>query len=82
MHWFCFGVGDYPLSAWLLNPSIYSFSPGVIAIGGMQICIALCDSFRLCICTLDLMSANDKLCNSYVSLNVTLVKIKLCNAFI
>ena len=58
------------------------FPPGVIAIGGMQICIALCDSFRLCICTLDLMSANVKLCNSYVSLNVILIKIKQRIAFI
>ena len=27
--WFCFWVGDYPLSVWLLNPSIYSFFPQV-----------------------------------------------------
>ena len=61
---------------------LFLFLPGVIAIGGMQTCFALCDSFSLCICTLDLMFANDKLCNSYVSLNVILFKIKLCNAFI
>ena len=27
VHWSCFWVGDYPLSVWLLNPSITSFSP-------------------------------------------------------
>ena len=39
------------------------FPPGVIASGGMLTCTVLCDSFKLCICTLDLMSANVKLCN-------------------
>jgi len=27
VHWFCFWVGDYPLSVWLLKPSIISFFP-------------------------------------------------------
>ena len=44
------------------------------AIGGMQTCIVLYDSFRLCTCTLDLMSTNVKLCNSFLSLNVILIK--------
>jgi len=44
--------------------------------------IVLCDSFRLCICTLDLMSANVKLCNSFLSVNVILIKMKPCIAFI
>jgi len=39
------------------------FPPGVIASGGMLTCTVLCDSFKLCICTLDSMSANVKLCN-------------------
>jgi len=29
VHWFCFWVGDYPLSVGLLNPSIIPFSPQV-----------------------------------------------------
>jgi len=31
---FVFGFEDYPLSVWLLNPSIYIFPLGVNAIGG------------------------------------------------
>ena len=27
MHWFCFWVGNYPLSVWLLKPSIIPFFP-------------------------------------------------------
>ena len=61
---------------------LFLFPPGVVAIGGMQTCIVLCDSFRLCICSLDLMSTNVKLCNSFLSLNVILIKMKLCIAFI
>ena len=29
VHWFCFWVGDYSLSVWLLKPSIISFLPQV-----------------------------------------------------
>jgi len=33
VHWFCLGVGDYPLSVGLLNPSVYFlFPPGVKAV--------------------------------------------------
>ena len=69
---FVFRFGDYPLSMWLLNPSIYIFSPGVSAIGGLQSCILLCNSIRLCICTLDLKNASVELCNSLLSVNVIL----------
>jgi len=30
---FVFGFGDYPLSAWQLNPSIYIFPPGIKVFG-------------------------------------------------
>jgi len=72
VHWFCFWVGDYPLSVWLLNPSIYIFSPYVNAIGSLQSCILLCNSFRLCICTLGLNNASVELCSSFLSVNVIL----------
>ena len=36
VHWFCFWVGDYPLSVWLLNPSIISFSPRYKSVGAYQ----------------------------------------------
>ena len=29
VHWFCFWVGNYPLSVWLLKPSIIPFFPQV-----------------------------------------------------
>ena len=49
VHWFCFWVKGYPLSVWLLNPSIYLlFPPSVIAIGGLQSYILLCDLNRWC----------------------------------
>ena len=69
---FVFGLGDYPLSVWLLNPSIYIFSPGVNAIDGLKSCILICNSFKLCICTLDLNNASVELCNSFLSVNVIL----------
>ena len=37
VHWFCFRVGDYPLSVWLLNPSIISFSPRYKSVGAYQV---------------------------------------------
>ena len=33
VHWFCFSVGDYLLSVWLVNPSIISFSPRYKSVG-------------------------------------------------
>ena len=53
----------------------------MIAIGGMQTCIVLCDSIRLCTCTLDLNNTSVKLCNSFLSLNVILIVMELCIAF-
>ena len=83
MHGFCFWVGGLSTERVVAQPlHLLFFSPCVIVIVGMQTCIALCDSFRLCICTLDLMSANVELCNSYLRLNVILIKMKLCIAFI
>jgi len=71
---FVFGLEIIHWACGCSTPPLFLFPPGVIAIGGMQTCITLCDSFRSCICTLELMSANVKLCNSYVSLNVILIK--------
>ena len=37
VHWFCFWVGDYPLSVWLLNPSIIPFSLRYRSVGACQV---------------------------------------------
>jgi len=44
----------------------------VNAIGGLQSCILLCNSIKLCICTLDLSNARVELCKSFLSVNVIL----------
>jgi len=51
---------------------LYLFPPGVNTIGGLQTCILICNSIRLCICTLDLNNASVELCNSFLSVNVIL----------
>jgi len=40
------------------TPPFISFPPGLNAIGGLQSCILLCDSIRLCIRTLELKDAS------------------------
>jgi len=54
------------------TPPFISFPPGVNAIGGLQSCILLCNSIRLCICTLDLKNGSVELCNSFLIVNVIL----------
>ena len=46
VHWFCFWVGDYPLSVWLLKPSIISFFPRYKSIGAYQ---AYCYPMLICV---------------------------------
>uniref|UniRef100_A0A7C9CSG8 Uncharacterized protein n=1 Tax=Opuntia streptacantha TaxID=393608 RepID=A0A7C9CSG8_OPUST len=71
-----------PESAQLPILWILSMDQGVIAIGGLKSCILMCNSFRLCICTLDLNNTSVKLCNSFLSLNVILdVKCMYCISF-
>jgi len=52
---------------------LYLFPLGENAIGGLRFCILLCNSFRLCICTLDSKNASVELCNSFLSVNVILI---------
>ena len=54
------------------TPPFISFSSGVNAIGGLQSGILLCNSIRLCICTLDLVNARVELCYSFLSINLIL----------
>jgi len=72
VHWFCFWVGDYPLSVWLLNPSIYFFPPRCGSAGDYQTycyVVLICMSCEDCICILEFIV---EICNSYVSMNVNL----------
>jgi len=75
---FVFGLGIIHWACGCSTPPFTPFSPGVIAIGGLRIHIELCNSFRVYVCSLDLSIANVKPCKSYVSLNVMLIKMKLC----
>ena len=67
-----FWVGDYPLSVWLLNTSIYIFSLGANAIGGSHSCILTGYLIKICICTSGLNNASVELCNSFLSINLIL----------
>ena len=51
---------------------LYLFPSGVNTIGGLQSCILLCNSSRLCICTLYLSTASVELCNSFLSITLIL----------
>jgi len=44
VHWFCFWVGDYPLSVWLLNPPLYLFPPGIKVLEPIKFIATLCSS--------------------------------------
>ena len=46
VHWFCLWVGDYPLSVWLLNPSILSFFPRYESVGAYQV---VCYFMLICV---------------------------------
>jgi len=64
------------------TPPFIPFSPGVNAIGGLQAYILICNSIRLCICTLDLSNASTELCNSFLSIHVILNrKVMYCISF-
>jgi len=49
VHWFCFWIGYYPLSVWLLNPSIFIFSPRCGCYGWLQSCILSYDLVKWCL---------------------------------
>jgi len=72
------------VSVWLLNPSIYIFSLGVIvllAIEELLPCILLCDLIGCCSCTLEAEFTSVELCNSFLSVNVILNTKVSCIAF-
>jgi len=50
---------------------LFLFPPGLNAIGGLQTCISICNSFRLCIYS-GLNNASIELCNAFLSVNVIL----------
>jgi len=60
------------------TPPFIPFSPGVNVTGGLQTCIIICDSIRLCICTLDLSNASIELFNSFLGIHVILNRKVMC----
>ena len=69
---FVFGLEIIHSACGQSNPPFIPFSPGVNTIGGLQTCILICNSIRLCTCTLDLSNASIELCNSFLSIHVIL----------
>jgi len=64
------------------TPPFIPFSSSVSVIGGLQTCIFICDSIKLCICTLDLSNASIELYNSFLSIHVILNrKVMYCISF-
>ena len=69
---FVFGFGDYPLSVWLLNPSIYIFSPNCERYWWPVVLYFIMRFNQIVYMYLEWKDASVELCNSFLSVNVIL----------
>ena len=82
VHWFCFGVGDYPRSVWLLNPTIYSFFPKCESCWWFADLYFNMQFIQIVYIHSRLNNATIELCNSFLSIHEILKrKVMYCTSF-